>query len=203
MRHFNWFFAQNSHWSQIYKNIIMNLRIIELETWPFWRTTSENSCYKAWQWLKSLLQCLLKWLMVNWMLQHTRNQLNLQTPWMLQASCTVKYGTICFNFTFKSPQKHLMSMNPTREMACVWENWKFLLREKFEKFLDLDLKWMPLMKAVVFNLIYPMLILLKSCLSQMQLRLTKCKVYESIGIFTSCTSCMREQYQHKAQNHLK
>ena len=35
-----------------------------------WRTASWNSCYKAQQCLKSLLQCLLRWLMMNWMLQY-------------------------------------------------------------------------------------------------------------------------------------
>ena len=60
-----------------------------------------------------------------------------------------------------------------------------------------------MMNAVRINNIYDLLMMLKTCLSQMQLRLATYEVYVQNGIFTSCTSCMREQCQNKAQNHLK
>ena len=132
MHQFTQILYQHAHQSTIYTNITKNLRIREVESWPLWRTEPGIVFYEAQQCLKSPLWCLLKWLMINWMLQYARIQLNLQTPWMLQALSMVQYATICFDSTSKSPQKHLMSMNSSIEKVLVWRNWKIF----WEKILD-------------------------------------------------------------------
>jgi hypothetical protein len=74
------------------------------------------------------------------MLQYARIQLNLQTPWMLQASSMVQYGTNCFEFhvqTCSEMLPHHESIN--RNVFCV-KNLENIWREKIWLILNLDLK---------------------------------------------------------------
>ena len=129
------FKAQIHQDNKIYTNIIMKFKNNWDRILTSWRTEVGIVLHKAQQRLKSSLQCLMKWLMMNLKLQHTRIQLNLQNPWNLQALNLAKYSTVCFDSTSKSPQKHLMSMNSSIEKVLVWRNWKIFWEKKLENFL--------------------------------------------------------------------
>jgi hypothetical protein len=50
-------------------------------------------------------------MMMKWKLNDAQNQLNLQLPWMLQASTLAQCATISSKSTSNSTQQHFMMMN--------------------------------------------------------------------------------------------
>jgi hypothetical protein len=75
-------------------------------------------------------------------------------------------------------------MNQPIECAFVWRNCKKNWEKSFENFGSRSEKWLLMMKTVMLILIYLLLIMFRSCLSQSKRWLASCGVYVQNWIFT-------------------